>query len=139
MRGALFKLQLTVIIQELPILTVVPLSASINELPSTIKVCVIYRGRRLVDTCAGTQGPVDPRPVTPSTLFCAFSAGKAVCSTAIHVLADHGLLKYDQKLIELWPEFGKEGKENTTVSPAFVLPLFVESLQQAFSRHSLDL
>ncbi|CAM9245435.1 unnamed protein product [Scytosiphon promiscuus] len=79
------------------------------------QVCVIYRGQTLVDLCAGTQGPVDPRPVKPTTLFCAFSAGKAVCSTAVHILADRGLLQYDQRLAELWPEFACNGKETTTV------------------------
>ncbi len=80
-----------------------------------IKVCVIYRGERLVDLCAGTQGPLDPRPVRPSTLFCVFSAGKALCSTAVHLLADRGLLTYDQPLSDLWPEFARNGKEATTV------------------------
>lgn len=70
----------------------------------------------MVDLCAGTQGPVDPRPVRPSTLFCVFSAGKAVCATAIHVLADRGLVRYDQRVAELWPEFARNGKETTTVS-----------------------
>ncbi|CAN0464708.1 unnamed protein product, partial [Ectocarpus sp. 12 AP-2014] len=79
------------------------------------QVCVIYRGQTLVDLCAGTQGPVDPRPVRPSTLFCVFSAGKAVCSTAVHLLADRGLLRYDQRLSELWPEFASNGKLTTTV------------------------
>ncbi|CAM9980398.1 unnamed protein product [Pylaiella littoralis] len=79
------------------------------------QVSVIYRGKTLVDLCAGTQGPVDPRPVRPCTLFCVFSAGKAVCATAVHLLADRGLLHYDQLLSELWPEFARNGKEPTTV------------------------
>lgn len=79
-------------------------------------MCVIYRGRKLVDLCAGEQGPVDPRPVKPDTLFCVFSAGKAVCSTAIHMLMDRGLLmSYDQKLGDFWPEFVRNGKETTSV------------------------
>lgn len=95
------------------------------ETPS--KVCVIYRGQTLVDLCAGTQGPVDPRPVRPTTLFCAFSAGKAVCSTAVHLLADRGLLRYDQRLSELWPEFACNGKETTTVSSGGALRRTVSS------------
>lgn len=89
--------------------TSLSLSLSLN------KVSVIYRGESLVDLCAGTQGPTDPRPVRPSTLFCVFSAGKAVCSTAVHLLADRGLLGYEQRLSELWPEFACNGKEATTV------------------------
>ncbi|CAM9995566.1 unnamed protein product [Choristocarpus tenellus] len=75
----------------------------------------MHRGQVLVDLCAGTQGPLDPRPVRPNTLFCVFSAGKGVCATAIHLLVDRGLVRYDQRLVEFWPEFGVKGKENTTV------------------------
>lgn len=38
-----------------------------------------------------------------------------MCSTAVHLLADRGLLGYDQRLSELWPEFACNGKEATTV------------------------
>ncbi|CAN0390041.1 unnamed protein product, partial [Discosporangium mesarthrocarpum] len=103
-----------------------PLEGKVRTLVETLvekgaiagcQVSVIHRGQVLVDLCAGTQGPLDPRPVRPDTLFCVFSAGKAVCSTCIHLLVDRGMLAggYDQKLVDFWPEFGAEGKEGTTV------------------------
>ena len=73
----------------------------------------------LVDLSAGRQGPLDHRPVKPSTVFCVFSAGKAICSTAVHILVDRGLLRYDQRVADLWPEFARNGKEDTTVRKEF--------------------
>ncbi len=36
----------------------------------------------------------------------------ALCA---HMLADKGLLDYDQKVSHYWPEFAQNGKENVTV------------------------
>ena len=44
-----------------------------------------------------------------------FSATKAVSALCIGILVDQGLLKYDDKLVSFWPEFGKNGKEGITV------------------------
>lgn len=33
----------------------------------------------------------------------------------IHVLVERGVLNYDTRLVELWPEFGAHGKETATL------------------------
>lgn len=48
-----------------------------------IQVAVYQRGVKIVDTCAGTLGTVDPRPVKPDTLFNVFSATKPVAALAV--------------------------------------------------------
>jgi len=86
-----------------------------NNLITGCQVCVYKNGDRVVDTCAGVQGAVDPRPVTPKTVFCALSVSKAVLATIVHSLVDRKLLSYDTPLASIWEGFGKNGKEGVTV------------------------
>ncbi|VDP37004.1 unnamed protein product [Heligmosomoides polygyrus] len=44
-----------------------------------------------------------------------FSATKAISALCIAVLVDRGLVRYEDRLVEFWPEYGSYGKENTTV------------------------
>ena len=59
------------------------------------QVCAYRNGEVIVDTWAGTLGPEDGRPVQADTLFSCFSTTKGVAATALHVLADRGLIDYD--------------------------------------------
>ncbi|CAM9259329.1 unnamed protein product, partial [Phaeothamnion confervicola] len=79
------------------------------------QLVVHFKGSRLAELCAGQQGTVDPRPVTPRTLFCCFSVSKAVTATALHLLVDAGAVGYDTPVAAVWPEFGRHGKEGITV------------------------
>ncbi|KAG5186168.1 beta-lactamase/transpeptidase-like protein [Tribonema minus] len=79
------------------------------------QVCVFRHGACLVDTCAGAQGPIDPRPVTPDTLFPAFSVTKVVAAAALHALIDRGAAALDTPLASFWPAFAKRGKGATTL------------------------
>ena len=45
-----------------------------------------------------------------------FSSGKALASVAIAMLVDRGRVGYETKLVEFWPEYGQNGKEETTVA-----------------------
>jgi len=77
-------------------------------------VCVYHRGVPVVDIWAGVM---DARgtPWRSDTLSVSFSTTKGVTSTALHVLADRGLVDYDTPVVEYWPEFGAAGKEDITV------------------------
>jgi CubicO group peptidase (beta-lactamase class C family) len=44
-----------------------------------------------------------------------FSTSKGVVSTLLHILADRGLLDYDDPVARYWPEFGQAGKESITI------------------------
>lgn len=82
------------------------------------QVCAYLGGEKVVDTWAGQMGPNDPRPVGPDTLFSSFSTTKGVAATALHILADRGLLEYEQPVARYWEEFGQKGKERVTVAQA---------------------
>jgi len=49
------------------------------------------------------------------TMAPSFSTTKGVASTLLHIFADRGLIDYDARVADYWPEFGQAGKENITV------------------------
>jgi CubicO group peptidase (beta-lactamase class C family) len=83
-----------------------------------LQVCAYQYGEKIIDICAGTMGPSDPRPVKQDSLFCSWSTGKGVTSTALHILADKGIIEYDAPVTKYWPRFGKHGKDKITVAQA---------------------
>lgn len=83
-----------------------------------LQVAVYRHGEQMVDAVAGVADPATGRPVTSRTPFFSYSIGKGVAATVVHVLAERGLLDYDTKIIELWPEFGAHGKDKATVRHA---------------------
>jgi CubicO group peptidase (beta-lactamase class C family) len=83
-----------------------------------LQVAVYRNGELVVDAVAGVADPATGRPVTTDTPFFSYSIGKGVASTVVHVLAERGVLDYDTRIVELWPEFGAHGKEMATVRHA---------------------
>ena len=83
-----------------------------------VQVCAYQYGKKIVDTWAGTMGPEDNRPVQPDSLFHCFSAVKGITATALHMLADKGIIEYNDLITDYWPEYGKHGKEKTTIIQA---------------------
>src|SRR3954470_15257474 len=57
-------------------------------------------GPLLVDVAGGVADPATGAPMTWDTLVPAWSTGKGVTATAVHVLVDRGLLDYDTPLAE---------------------------------------
>ncbi|NUP61878.1 MAG: beta-lactamase family protein [Nonomuraea sp.] len=80
-----------------------------------LQVAVYRDGVQIVDVVAGVADPGTGRPVTSDTPFYNFSIGKGATATVAHVLAERGLFGYDTPVVELWPEFGRHGKEGVTV------------------------
>lgn len=79
----------------------------------------VYLDRELViDSWAGLADPETGREVDGDTLFHVFSAGKGVTATAVHILAERGVLAYDDLISQHWPEFADNGKEHVTVRHA---------------------
>ncbi len=77
-------------------------------------VCVYHRGEKVVDIWGGVRNAAGD-PWQEDTLAVSFSTTKGVTSTALHVLADRGLLDYDDPVAKYWPEFAQAGKERITV------------------------
>jgi CubicO group peptidase (beta-lactamase class C family) len=83
-----------------------------GELPGGA-LCVLRRGEVLLEVCVGT---VDgSRPWRTDTLVMCFSVAKPVAALALLVvMAEHGL-GLDDRVAEVWPEYGVAGKETTTL------------------------
>ncbi len=55
------------------------------------------------------------RPATDETLYCIFSCTKAVVAAAVWLLFEEELLRLDERVAEIIPEFGTNGKDVVTV------------------------
>ena len=77
-------------------------------------VCIYHCGRKVVDLWAGVRDE-EGRPWVSDTLSMSFSTTKGVVATALHVLADRGLCRYDDPVAKHWPEFAQAGKESITL------------------------
>jgi CubicO group peptidase (beta-lactamase class C family) len=80
-----------------------------------VQVAAYLHGEQIVDVCAGVADPDTGRPVTPDTPFFSVSTGKGMTATVVHVLAEQGRLDYDLRIADVWPEYGRHGKEATTL------------------------
>jgi CubicO group peptidase (beta-lactamase class C family) len=60
------------------------------------------------------------RPATDQTLYTIFSSTKAIVSAAAWTLIEDGLLRLDERVAEIIPEFGTNGKDVVTVEQAFL-------------------
>jgi CubicO group peptidase (beta-lactamase class C family) len=56
--------------------------------------------------------------VQADTLFPSFSTTKGVAATALHILADRGIIDYQAPVAKYWPEFAANGKGAITVAQA---------------------
>jgi CubicO group peptidase (beta-lactamase class C family) len=57
----------------------------------------------------------EERPATDATLYCIYSCTKAVVGAAVWLLFEEGLLRLDERVADIIPEFGTNGKEIVTV------------------------
>jgi CubicO group peptidase (beta-lactamase class C family) len=83
-----------------------------------LQVAAYLDGRLVVDAWAGLADAETGRRVDGATLFTAFSMSKGIVATCVHILADRGLLDYDESVAAYWPEFGVKGKAKATVRDA---------------------
>jgi CubicO group peptidase (beta-lactamase class C family) len=69
-----------------------------------VQVAAYLNGELIVDAWTGTADPAGSgRMVDGDTLFTAFSVTKGVTSTALAVLAERGIVDYDQPVTDFWP------------------------------------
>lgn len=83
-----------------------------------LQVAAYLDGELVVDAWAGIADPATGRPYDGETLTTVFSVTKGVAATAVHLLAERGLIRYDEAVASYWPEFGVTGKETVTVGQA---------------------
>ena len=86
----------------------------LSNYPGGAAVCVYHRGDCVVDLWGGDRDE-HGTPWTADTMAPSFSTTKGVAATLLHIYADRGLIDYDAKVADYWPEFGQAGKSRITV------------------------
>ncbi|KAF9427897.1 hypothetical protein BGZ76_002142 [Entomortierella beljakovae] len=74
-------------------------------------LAVFIDGKPVIDVFTGYKDLAGTVLYTNDTLQQVYSSGKAVEGIVIARLVQQGLLDYDAKVTEYWPEFGQNGKE----------------------------
>lgn len=77
------------------------------------QLCVYYRGEKVVDLWASAT---NDNSFSADSIINAFSSGKSLESIAMASLVSKGLLNYNAKITDYWPEFGANGKGELTVA-----------------------
>lgn len=80
-----------------------------------VQVAVYQHGKLIVDAWSGVADSRTGHAVDGDTLFPVFSISKGITSTIVHRLVERGLLSYEQRICEVWPEFAANGKEGITL------------------------
>jgi CubicO group peptidase (beta-lactamase class C family) len=84
-----------------------------NEIGAAVAV---YRdGRKVVDLWGGYRNGTTRAPWQPDTIVTVFSTTKGVAALTIAVAASRGLIDYDAKVADYWPEFAQADKGAITV------------------------
>lgn len=77
------------------------------------QLCVYHAGEKVVDLWATVTDQTD---FSPDSLVNIFSSGKSFEAIAIASLVDKGLIQYNARVAEYWPEFATNGKGELTVA-----------------------
>jgi CubicO group peptidase (beta-lactamase class C family) len=75
-----------------------------------------HRGRCVVDLWGGFKDAARTKPWMRDSLANVWSSTKGVTAAAVAVLVDRGLIRYEDKVASVWPEFAANGKENVTIA-----------------------
>jgi CubicO group peptidase (beta-lactamase class C family) len=78
-------------------------------------VAVVVDGETVVDLWAGSADRERTRPWGRDTIVNVYSATKGMTALCAHMLADRGLLDFDEPVATYWPEFAQAGKEQLPV------------------------
>src|ERR1700722_4255713 len=78
------------------------------------QLCVYRRGEKVVDLWAG-RDKINDRPYTDETLTIIMSCTKGATAAVVHRLAERGLIDYEARVADYWPEFAAGGKGDARV------------------------
>ncbi|HVS71409.1 MAG TPA: serine hydrolase domain-containing protein [Phycisphaerae bacterium] len=99
-------------------------------------------GRPVADLALGLARPAaageSPTPMSSDTLMLWLSAGKPVTAVAIAMLADQGLLSFDDPVARHLPEFAQNGKETITIRHLLTHTAGIRALDTAYPFQSWD-
>lgn len=78
-----------------------------------VQLCAYYRGNKVVDLWASATGD---ESFSADSLVNVFSSGKSLEAIAVAALVSKGLIAYDARITQYWPEFGANGKDGLTIA-----------------------
>ncbi|AGB37814.1 serine hydrolase domain-containing protein [Natronococcus occultus] len=84
------------------------------------QLAVFVDGDCVLDLAGGTTGP-DGERTTPETRHVLFSCTKPYAAATLHALVEDGVLAYDDRVVDYWPEFADEGSEKAEITVRQVL------------------
>ena len=73
------------------------------------QLCVYRHGEKVVDLWAG-RDKVNDRPYGQQTITVIMSCTKGATAAVVHRLAERGLIDYEARVTDYWPEFAAGGK-----------------------------
>ena len=78
-------------------------------------LCLIVDGETAVDLHGGWRDAARSKPWQADTLVNLWSTTKGVAAIAFAMLADRGLMAYDDRVADHWPEFAANGKGEVSI------------------------
>lgn len=88
---------------------------------SSVAGCALsiwHEGRSVVDLWGGVSERNSSRPWSARNAAVIFSCTKGLMSLAIAKLFESGEFEYDDRVTRFWPEYGKYGKDQTSIKDA---------------------
>ncbi len=87
-----------------------------QELETGASYSIYYQGKCVVNLWGGYRDRKQENKWEEQTLTPIFSVTKAISALAFAILVDQKIVKYQQKVTDIWSEFGQNGKQDTSVS-----------------------
>jgi CubicO group peptidase (beta-lactamase class C family) len=76
---------------------------------------IVLDGRTVVDVWGGWRDRAQRVPWDARTTVCMMSVAKGITAICFNMLIDRGLVDPNARVIDYWPEYGRNGKEPTLV------------------------
>lgn len=90
--------------------------ASLRDGAEVGAAVAVYRdGVKVVDLWGGYRNGLTKDPWRPETMVNMFSTTKGVAALLVALAVSRGLISYDAKVADYWPEFAQAGKADVTV------------------------
>src|ERR1700759_991895 len=78
------------------------------------QICIYRPGQKVVDIWAG-RDKVNDRPYGEDTITVIMSCTKGATAAVVHLLAQRGLIDYEARVSDYWPEFAVNGKADARI------------------------
>lgn len=79
-----------------------------------IQLAVYHHGQLIVDITHGTRDDAGT-PLRPDDMTMGWSTSKGITATCMHILAERGLIAYDDAIADYWPAFAAHGKQTISI------------------------